>query len=210
VIKLIFKELKQDITEDDIKKEAASLPLSFCEKNSVFISEITSKKHRPSVYRSLSALNLLVSLLPQDITLPILKRSENGRPYFENIKNVDFSISHTDSLAVCALCQSQDITPRIGIDAEEIYNKDPVPLAERFFAVGEKKYFYGSDSKEKTFTEIWTKKEAYIKYLGTGLSTPLTSFDTTTDLGVHFETFRHRGNIVTVCAKKEFFPLKIK
>lgn len=201
-----MKELKEDITEDDIKKEAALLPLSFCKVNSFFISDIMSKKHRPSVYRSLSALNLLASLVCE---APLLQRNEYGRPYIDNRDDVDFNISHTDSLAVCAICKGEN-APRIGIDAEEIYNKDLLPLAERFFADGEKKFFYESESKEKAFTEIWTKKEAYIKFLGTGLSTPLTSFDTTADLGVHFETFEHCGNIITVCAKKELFPLRIK
>ena len=43
----------------------------------------------------------------------------------------------------------------------------------------EYKYILESESQGNAFYEIWTKKEAYVKFLGTGLSTPLSSFDVT-------------------------------
>ena len=52
-------------------------------------------------------------------------------------------------------------------------------IAKRFFSENEYKYILESESQGNAFYEIWTKKEAYVKFLGTGLSTPLSSFDVT-------------------------------
>lgn len=209
MINLAFSELLKEITEDDIKKEAASIPHFLREKNTAYIEHILLKKHRPSAYRSLASLRLLGKLLYPLTASPVLKRDKNGRPYLIDLDKIDFNISHTESLAICAVCVSEnsDIAPKVGIDVEDIYIKDPTALVDRFFSEGEKQYFYASDNKKQTFTEIWTKKEAYIKYIGTGLATPLTSFDTTANPGVKFETFKHGNSIITVCADSRSFPI---
>ena len=211
MIEIVYRCVPECITENDIKKEAASLPKSFREKNTAYINEILSKKHRPSAYKSTVALNLLCSLLPKDLHSPILKRTENGRPYFENAPNIDFNISHTDKMVVCALCtdKSAFTSPQIGIDCEMIYKKEPLPMAERFFTENELEQIKKSTDQKRTFTEIWTKKEAYIKYLGTGLSMPLSSFDTSTDLGVRFETLEIEEHIMTICANEYLYPIAI-
>lgn len=210
MISLAFSVIPKEISKDTIKKEAELFPASFLEKNTAYINDILNKKHLPSIQKSLISLKLLLlSLAEFTDSVPILFRDENGRPHFENIDNIDFSLSHSDDLAVCALCIS-DKSGRVGVDTENIFSKDPTPLSNRFFADGEKKLIQDAVDKNRVFTELWTKKEAYIKHLGTGLGTPLCSFDVTTDLGLHFETLEIKNNIVSVCADVNDFPLKIK
>ena len=64
-----------------------------------------------------------------------------------------------------------------------------------------------SKDRQYTFTDIWTKKEAYLKYMGSGITTALSSIDTTRDLKVTFETARLKDTLITVCSKSDLFPL---
>jgi 4'-phosphopantetheinyl transferase len=50
-------------------------------------------------------------------------------------------------------------------------------IAKRFFTPRERGYIASSEDQNKAFFEIWTKKEAYIKRQGKGLSVSFTSFD---------------------------------
>ncbi len=94
-----------------------------------------------------------------------------------------FSISHTDGLCVVAVSIDE-----VGVDVEKI---KPYKLKiERIFTPLDCELIDGSEQKDKTFYQIWTSKEAYVKALGTGLSTPFNSFEVLNLNGkhlVHFE-----------------------
>lgn len=99
--------------------------------------------------------------------------NEHEKPSIKNFPEFHFSVSHSGN---CVAFVS-DTSP-IGIDAE-IISDARIEIAKRFFSENEYKYILESESQNNTFYEIWTKKEAYVKFLGTGLSTPLSSFDVT-------------------------------
>lgn len=198
MIKKAFFMVKDRITEDDIQREKASIPQFLCEKNALYIEETAAKKHRPSAYRSLVGLRLLGTLTEELGICPSILRDENGRPYFKDMPHLDFNISHSNSMVACAVCLSSEPPPRVGIDCEEIYGKDPTLLAERYFTEKERSCVLSAENKAYAFTEIWTKKEAYLKHLGTGLSRSPKSFDTL-ETELHFETFEKENNIVTLC-----------
>lgn len=204
MIKTAFFTVPSVITEDEIKKEAASLPHFIRERNTAYIDDILQKKHRSSAYRSLVGLRLLSELISEMNITPALRRTKFGRPYFADTPDIDFSISHSDSLVVCALCVSKESTPRVGIDCEDIYGKDPLPLASRFFTEDEFLKILEASDKALAFTELWTKKEAYLKYLGSGLSTPLNTFDVS-NLPLCFKTERRDSCIITLCAQASLY-----
>lgn len=108
--------------------------------------------------------------ISEDLKLPFgkvqLLFNEYGKPYIEH-DNYHFSISHSGDY-VAFVSHSFPI----GVDIQKTENK--ISPAIRFFTPNEQNYISNDPSR---FFEIWTKKEAYIKMLGTGLSTPLSSFD---------------------------------
>ena len=204
MIKTEFCLVPEVITEEYIKDEAEGISASIMKNNEDYIKALMSKKHRPSAFKSIAAMGILGSFTEELGIFPTIAKSENGKPYFTDAPYIDFSISHSENLVSCSICISREQNPMIGIDCETIYKKDPMPIAQRFFTKNEIEMISSSEDKAKTFTKLWTKKEAYLKLLGKGLSLPLSSFDAES-LPYHFETNEIMGNIFTVCSKKTLF-----
>lgn len=99
--------------------------------------------------------------------------NEHGKPFLRDFPDFHFSVSHSGN-CVAFVCDSLPI----GIDIEKIAPAK-IEIAKRFFDINEYKYILRSENPNNTFYEIWTKKESYVKMLGTGLATPLSSFDVT-------------------------------
>lgn len=115
---------------------------------------------------------------------------EKGKPRVA-AGGIEFNISHSGSLALLAFTQQCEI----GIDVEELR---PVPnyqeIAERFFRADEAAEVRSSPAgeREHAFLVCWTRKEAYLKAVGDGLSAPLNGFRVTVRRGeparfLHFE-----------------------
>lgn len=89
-----------------------------------------------------------------------------------------FNASHSHELAVYGFVQEREI----GVDVE--YVKDDFKseeIAGHFFSAHEVQTLMALPNDERTaaFFRCWTRKEAYIKALGSGLSHPLDQFDVT-------------------------------
>ena len=103
-----------------------------------------------------------------------------GKPSLENINNnnVQFNLSHSDKMIVYGFTSCRDI----GIDIERIRtSEDTVQILDHFFSELEKEEFkmIPEEKKKETFYQCWTRKEAYIKARGEGLSIPLDDFSVT-------------------------------
>lgn len=89
-----------------------------------------------------------------------------------------FNASHSHELAVYAFAQNHDV----GIDVEYIKEDFATQeIAERFFSKYEIEVLSALPREEQAagFFRCWTRKEAYIKATGSGLSHPLDQFDVT-------------------------------
>ncbi len=96
------------------------------------------------------------------------KTYDNGKPYAENI-NLHFSLAHSSNLVICAVSDSP-----IGVDAEKIRHVN-TDIARKYFTQKERGYVLENKSKAiSRFFEVWTRKEAYVKMLGTGITDFLT------------------------------------
>jgi 4'-phosphopantetheinyl transferase len=102
-----------------------------------------------------------------------------GKPLLVGLaaaSRIRFNVSHADRLAVVAVAWERDV----GIDVERIRRIDEGrEIAHRFFSPGEAAHVCGSapGDQDVEFLRCWTRKEAYVKARGIGLSYPLHSFD---------------------------------
>ena len=97
---------------------------------------------------------------------------EHQKPQLASRADVQFNLSHSGEYAVCAVSEQP-----VGIDTEqpaEIAHS----LAREFFHPDEAAFLDGLPETlyQEYFFRLWTLKEAYVKYLGTGLTTALDSF----------------------------------
>ena len=89
--------------------------------------------------------------------------------------SIDFNLSHAGSLVVLALG-----TVRVGIDVEMTSRaRDWRAIARRFFSPVEVAAIEACDeARQRTaFFRAWTRKEAFVKALGTGIATGFGRFD---------------------------------
>jgi 4'-phosphopantetheinyl transferase len=138
---------------------------------------------------SLAAGLLIKRELPVDA---IISTDEFGKPYIINYSDIHFGVSHSKGAAVFAEARSP-----IGIDIEKIKPFDDMErIAKRYFAPDEYDYCRGNSAR---FFEIWTKKEAYIKMTGRGLSQGLRSFSVLSDKRIR--TVLYENYYISFCTE---------
>ena len=104
----------------------------------------------------------------------------HGKPSLaDGLPRIEFNLSHSHGLALCALAS---VGP-IGVDVEQVrpMEDNGRKLIGRFFSVVEQAEFLNLPVTEHlaAFFRGWTRKEAFLKAVGTGLATVLDSFDVT-------------------------------
>jgi 4'-phosphopantetheinyl transferase len=102
--------------------------------------------------------------------------NEFGKPRLAGDGQVHFNLSHCEERAVLAISD----TAEVGIDLECERPIEHVDLAKRYFHPNEVTAIAASPDEaeqRRAFFLVWTLKEAVVKALGTGLSTPLDSFE---------------------------------
>ena len=118
-----------------------------------------------------------------------------GKPHFplETGSAVTFNLTHSSELAVLAVAKSI----RVGVDVERRGSHLGVMVyADRFLAPGEAAVLraVGPADKADAFLDCWTRKEAYLKAGGEGLSMPLDAFDVAFGPGVRPALLRVDGD----------------
>lgn len=89
-----------------------------------------------------------------------------------NSKNIHFNISHSHNLILIAVT----VEDLVGIDVEYHAEKIPIKsLSAAIFSPSERKFFLKlkDQEKSKAFFRCWTRKEAYLKAIGIGMSVNL-------------------------------------
>ncbi len=155
-----------DYTDEQFDLFYSVMDESRKEKADRYKSESNRKLCILADYAARKMISEETGLSPDDI---IFGCDSLGKPYAANA-DIFFSISHSGTLAVCAV---SDLP--VGADIEEISEK-PLRILGKFACVSEKE-FIGSDAGRATL--VWTLKEAYFKAKGTGIASGLktVSFD---------------------------------
>lgn len=108
------------------------------------------------------------------LSLSDLRYNTHKRPYFD--AGVDFNISHSGTRVICCATDQG----KIGIDIEQIKT---ISLSDYpdYFTKNEWDYIDGHEREFKGFYNLWTRKEAVLKAIGTGFHAPLSSVDVVAD-----------------------------
>lgn len=117
-------------------------------------------------------LGQYLQIAPQDIVFDYGKQQ---KPFIRGSK-LQFNISHSHGLALFAF----GLEMEIGVDLEKMSTEiDILELCQQFFAPKEAQTILALSglSQIEAFYTCWTRKEAFIKAKGQGLSLPLDQFE---------------------------------
>jgi 4'-phosphopantetheinyl transferase len=121
---------------------------------------------------------LLGKYLQCDARELVFAYSAEGKPSLDVRHRTDlrFNVSHSGEVAAFGFTLARNV----GIDVELIRRDvDIDEIPKRFFSSTEQNWMSSlqGEAKVQGFFNCWTRKEAYIKAVGTGLSLPLRDFD---------------------------------
>ncbi len=129
-------------------------------------------------------------------------KNEHGKPYIVGTPS-HYNISHSGEYVVLVTAKTE-----VGADVQEKKPARMESMVKRFFAEEEVKAFFecGSEEEKKNlFYHVWCRKEAYGKYLGTGLNTEVLQ----TNVLSHVEDVQWieyeavEGYQISICCGKE-------
>ncbi len=118
--------------------------------------------------------------------------SEYGKPLLHG-SDLQFNLAHSGGIVLFAFT----LQAMVGVDLEvEREMSDAVAIAERFFSPGERETLRSLPQEEQipAFFRCWSRKEAFIKAVGEGLSYPLDAFDVSLAPGEEARLLAVRGS----------------
>jgi len=119
--------------------------------------------------------SILARYLPRNPDELRFSANKYGKPTTKGDK-LEFNLSHSGDCILIAVAREH----KVGIDVERIRSDMEIEsMAGRFFSPIEASELMAlpPEQRELAFFNCWTRKEAYIKGQGLGLSLPLDSFD---------------------------------
>jgi 4'-phosphopantetheinyl transferase len=126
---------------------------------------------------------------PEDIDISY---SHYGKPLLPD-NRLQFNLAHSGGLALFVFTLHDEV----GVDIERERDlRDALAIAERFFSPSERAALRELPDSERVpaFFRCWTRKEAFIKAVGEGLSYPLADFDVTLAPGEPARLLSIRGS----------------
>ena len=141
---------------------------------------LRSARDRFTVARAVlrNVLSRYVSAAPADLRFHY---TEYGKPELAlPATSIRFNVSHSHGLAVYAVTTGAPV----GIDVEYLHRRatmDRLKIAHRVFSDREYNELASMPRHQRgeAFLACWTRKEAFVKAIGQGLSCPLDQFDVT-------------------------------
>ena len=165
-----------DTYEGAVSRYVTASPLSSDETRRA--ESLVVPSSRSLFVQTRTALRVILSMYlhrePADIQFAA---AHHGKPRLATPADtwLHFNVSHSGAFAVLAFAGGRPV----GVDVERVRDDfDPTPIAERYFAAPEAAELarLAASQRSSAFFAFWSRKEAVLKALGTGLSTPLSSF----------------------------------
>jgi 4'-phosphopantetheinyl transferase len=120
--------------------------------------------------------------------------SSFGKPYLTTANGLSFNVSHSEDLALIAVGAPN----QLGVDVERVRaDRELSKLARRYFSIEEADIVLalGPEELVEAFYRCWSRKEAFIKAVGDGLSHALDRFAVTVRAGEAARLVHIDGNI---------------
>jgi 4'-phosphopantetheinyl transferase len=115
-------------------------------------------------------LSLYLNIQPEKI---VFARGGHGKPWIAD-SDLTFNMSHSGRYLLMGVTRHR----AIGVDIECAKdNRDFLALAKRFFSPSEYLSIQSATHPAAAFYRCWTRKEAFVKATGLGLSFPLSHFE---------------------------------
>jgi 4'-phosphopantetheinyl transferase len=101
--------------------------------------------------------------------------TDHGKPHLSGSSRLDFSLAHSDQLALIAVARGR----LVGADVERVRPRtDVLAVARHAFSPAERLEIESrttDDERREAFFRCWTRKEAYLKARGVGLTRGLST-----------------------------------
>lgn len=185
----------EDINEDLYNNARRFVTINRLEKTDRLV------EHRDRILSVMSEF-ILLYYLRTHFGIRVYKFCENsrGKPFIAKNNLIKFNISHTRNIVSVAISENN-----VGIDVEtslSTTDKQIVQLIDFCFSENEKIYInFGKPDYAYRFCEVWTRREAYFKCLGCGLSIKNNKKDIPEDF--HFLSIQYKNYTVNVCSDCE-------
>jgi 4'-phosphopantetheinyl transferase len=175
------------LSEEEVHIWRADLEVDECFQSSFLKLLSPDEKNRARKFRFakdssnfIAARGILRSLIGRYLQInPVeisFQYSKFGKPGIANNNSLQFNISHSQNIALFAF--SKRFT--IGVDVEFVNPKiEAKDIAKNFFSKNEVLNLLALPEEQQSlgFFNCWTRKEAFIKAVGEGLSFPLDKFE---------------------------------
>jgi 4'-phosphopantetheinyl transferase len=138
-------------------------------------------------------LSRYLDLSPEEIAFGL---GEQGKPNLDPVpqnSGLRFNLSHSGDMVLIAITQNREV----GVDVEKVRPEIEIErLARRFFSPGEVESLSALEEDQRLpgFFRCWTRKEAYIKARGGGLSIPLDQFEVSLEPDTPAELLANRDD----------------
>jgi len=155
------------------------------------------EKDRGRYIRGRATLRILLGRYLETPPAEILFQYENnGKPEIalpQDSRGLRFNVSNSGELALIAVGSGS----AIGVDIEKVRPMpDLLDIARRFFSAREVQALLAvsENKRQEAFFACWTRKEAFLKATGFGLSYPLSGFSVSVDPDGPAELCEGEGN----------------
>lgn len=208
------------ITGGGIRARIENLRSAYSEACGAYFDDILSKRGKAFADSACGFL-LLDSLLQKhriNRAELVISVDENGRPH-TNRPDLDFSISHSEGCAMCAVAIGEAANVGIDVQHERPYSLEKMTeLARTFMTAEELKEFSEPiaagramplisidkdmedfNRKNKQFYTAWTRREAYAKRVGSDI------FDNLKTANIAKEHFR--DGVISSCGERYYYSI---
>lgn len=208
------------VTGGGIRSRIENLRLVYAEACGAYFEDILSRRGKAFADSACGFL-LLDSLLQKhniDRAELVISVDENGRPH-TNRPDLDFSISHSEGCAMCAVAIGDEANIGVDVQRERPYSLEKMTELARTFMNAEELQAFSEPAvagkaipihvfdgdmevfgrKNKQFYTAWTRRESYAKRVGSDI---FDNLKTANIAGEHF-----RDGVINSCGERYYYSI---